>query len=162
MLFKMYCGECGKNKKRLIGVGIFLVIWTILNIFFSIALYEGIFDAMDVDEVEMDVEFIFDNMTDEQISDAVTLFMEVKNEYLYYIKEVKFTSNKSYCDGCAGRSYGTRILIEWTDKDYINREVLCHELLHDYIPSPIDEKLEKEHPVHQVVYQLAQEGVCFK
>lgn len=127
-----------------------------------------------------DVELIFsDNMSEEDIEYTKSLVNEVDYRYSKLVKKILFIKHNSEMNpkdteeciaayggiGCGGINYDGEITIKFAGEK--TRYVLCHELLHDYIPSKSNKAIKingewiYEDPGHAVIEHLSRKYVCY-
>lgn len=88
------------------------------------------------------------------------ILSEVDKIYFVYTKKIKFTNNiTQYCDDCNGRNYGDGNLVIVSYRDNLDgvKRTLCHELIHSFVIKDNDNSTG-----HNLVYDLAEKGVCYK
>ncbi len=105
----------------------------------------------------------YPDLNQEERSYVNAVFSQINPLYLTGHKEILIVRNMSeYCDDCAGVNYGhgKKIVVLFrTDKSF--KRTICHELFHTWFKRDFPD--EKEiHPEHQIIYDLADKGVCYE
>jgi hypothetical protein len=100
----------------------------------------------------------FQNMTQEQISDAQKLIDNLKPIYGSSSRSITFTGNRKDLDkwyvqkGAGGWNSNKQIMIYWSKDMEWNEMALCHEISHNFLP-----KLREDY-----AYDLMEYKFCYR
>jgi hypothetical protein len=154
-------------KKPFIFQTIVLLLFIGLFVFFAIrthlATYPNTYDKTKVD---------FVGLNDQEQQDVSSLTNRIKSTYEKFVKSIVVVKSiKDYCSKnpsvacydclnsqCLGFNYYQQVVVEYRVGPKMMEEILCHEIAHSivYHNDPSDENL------HQVVYDLGSNDVCFE
>lgn len=117
--------------------------------------------------------FNFSELNQSEAKFVSDIMEELNPLYLIPQKEIHFVHNITpYCEDaskegstidCGGINYfgsGIMYILYYEDVDWI-RESTCHELLHTVMLNPFSND-PYEDPLHALVYQMAENQICFK
>lgn len=154
-------------RKPFIFQTIILVLFVIMFIFFALkthlSAYPKTFDKTKVEVVSLD---------DDEKQDVLSLTGRIKSTYGNFVKSITVVKDiddyckenpSSYCqgcieEGCLGFNSGQNIVVEYKKDSQIMEWLLCHEIAHSVVYS--DGPGETE--LHEVVYDLGADNVCFE
>ncbi len=131
------------------------------NCLFTIILVIGViffFLSVLVYPHESELKINYEGLTGEEINHTKKIMSQVKEEYLYAQKRITF-SNEPPCENCNGQNWARNIDILYVDNDGYLKRIICHELLHSIMYPDI--RGEEIGPLHELVYDLAGQNVCF-
>lgn len=110
-----------------------------------------------------DTEFIYLNLTEEEIEIVEGIMSQVNPIFMYQQQKIIFTNETpSVCeDKCGGANVGRgrEIYIMYHSDPYSLRKTIGHELMHTYMIG--SKGSDWEHPFHQIVFELARQEVVF-
>lgn len=108
-------------------------------------------------------ERIYDKLNSNEAFHADAIINEIRPLFLGFVYSINVTNKDIYhiCKdfSCGGvfLSRNSEIVIRYTKSDF--RVTLCHEILHAVIYADGE---GWGHPIHKIVFDLAEEGVCYK
>lgn len=106
---------------------------------------------------------IYENLSYEDKEFAMRLIENTKPEYLEFTEKIIFTYETPKAQkGRCGANYqkSNKIIIDMKhDKNWIEI-ILCHELLHDFIP--VQDGSNHTETRHWVIQDIAKTNVCYK
>lgn len=98
-------------------------------------------------EVLSTIKIEYDGLNLEEQKKAYSFLNDVKNIYLKNQEQIIFTNNISkYCSTCSGLNYGhgNKLIIKYSQYDFMTKTTLCHELLHTYLETENEEEIVRD------------------
>ena len=155
-----------KRKKK---SSFWLGVWTtllILNVAFLATF--GMMYLWEEEEIKHSSEIknitFYKNLSVEEIEHIEEIMNKVNPLFLYDQKKIIFTKyTPDICDNCGGANVGKgrEVWIKYMEDENKFRERITHELMHTYL---VGEKNGNDwnHPLHKIVFELAEQQVAFK
>ncbi len=134
----------------------------ILSVFFGLALLTFIFYIVPQLKLSPNnqIKIVYENLTSEDDNYTRALVSQVEPGFFEFIEEITFTYNTpKYMGTSCGAYVGGKIIINAGCPRHRIEIDFCHELLHEFIPTP-DGRNHTE-TRHKVLHNIAKQYVCY-